>query len=132
MTDSPAAEKLRALLDPQTTDWHQVGCHRSCRFEHTNVHGSCTQADNTTPLPALSVLRVRTDEEGERVIVTERFDFRALTDLIKAAIQEIDITLGPNSLRLIRDGHRMKLTDGEYEHMALAVATALTVDEAQP
>lgn len=116
----------------QPTDWHEAGCHRSCRWEHTNVHGSCARADNDVPLPHLSVLRVRPAEDGELAIVTEQFDFRALADLVKVAIQEVDITLGPNSLRLLTDGHRLKLTDGEYEHMALAVATALTDNERQP
>jgi len=109
------------------TDWYEVGCHKSCRFEHNNVLGLCARA-NTRPadMPSLTVLRTATAPNGERIIATEQFTFMALVDILKQALHEVDITLGPNSLKLITEGTRMKLTDGEYQNLAIAAAAALT------
>jgi hypothetical protein len=112
-----------------TTDWHAAGCHRSCAHEHTHQRGACAHADHApAPLPHLSVLRTRTADDGHPEIATQQISFTDLTDLIAAALHDVDIVLGPNSLKLLRDGHRMRLTEGEYWHMALAAATALTTD----
>lgn len=109
------------------TDWYEVGCHRSCRFEHNHILGLCARVD-TRPadMPSLTVLRPATATDGEMILATEQLTFMALVDLLKQALQEVDITLGPNSLRLITEGTRMKLTDGEYQNLAIAAAAALT------
>ena len=109
------------------TDWHEAGCHRSCRFEHNHVLGLCSRV-NTRPaeMPSLTVLRTASAPNGDRIIATEQLTFMALVDVMKQALQEVDITLGPNSLRLITEGTRMKLTDGEYQNLAIAAAAALT------
>lgn len=110
-----------------TTDWHAAGCHRSCAHEHTLQRGACARADTApAPAPHLSVLRTGIAADGYPAITTEQITFTGLAELIATAIREVDITLGPNSLKLIRDGNRMRLTEGEYWHMALAAATALT------
>ena len=121
---------MTAVGEGPFTDWYEVGCHKSCRFEHNYVLGLCARID-TRPadmpsLPSLTVLRRTTATNGEQTIVTEQLTFMALVDLLKEALHEVDITLGPNSLRMITEGTRMKLTDGEYQNLAIAAAAALT------
>lgn len=119
------AEELRALLNTKPTDWHEAGCHRSCRFEHTLTLGGCAHAAGSPALERLSVLRVRTADDGHPAIVTDEYTLPELTDAISAALRTIVITLGPNTLRLIEAGVQMRLTDGEYDAMAMAAAAAL-------
>ncbi|WP_405531558.1 hypothetical protein OG592_27185 [Streptomyces avidinii] len=116
---------VEELLNATPTDWHKAGCHRSCRFEHTNTPGGCAHAPASEPIQRLSVLRVRTLEDGHDAIVTQVYTLPELTDAISAALRTVGITLGPNSLRPIQDGHRMRLTDGEYDAMAMSAAAAL-------
>lgn len=113
--------------DPQPpfTDWYERGCHRSCRFEHTHTPGGCDLASAAGTVRDLSVWRPGVGVDDEPVISTQTYSFRDLTDLIGAALREVDITLGPNSLKLLEDGVRMKLTDGEYDAMAMTAATVL-------
>lgn len=118
------------LPEPPFTDWHEAGCHRSCRFEHTMTSGGCAHAPASEQIQRLPVLRVRTLEDGHDTIVTQVYTLAELTDAISEAIRSVGITLGPNSLRLIQDGHRMKLTDGEYDAMAMAAAATLIEDQA--
>lgn len=107
------------------TDWHEAGCHRSCRFEHTNTPGGCAHAPAVEPEQRLSVLRHYTADDGHPAIGTQTYSFGELTDAISAAIRTVGITLGPNSLKLLEDGIRMRLTDGEYDAMAMTAATVL-------
>lgn len=119
------------LPEPPFTDWYEAGCHRSCRFEHTNTSGGCAHAPAAEPEQRLSVLRVRTLEDGYDGIVTQVYTLAQLTDAISAAIRTVGITIGPNSLKLLEDGVRMRLTDGEYDAMAMTAATVL-IDGSQP
>lgn len=111
------------------TTWYDVGCHRSCQVEHSNILGLCALAD-TRPadMPTLSILRIVNAPNGEQVIATEQLTFMALTDVVKEAMKEVTITIGPNSLRLLQEGSTLPLTEGEYQNMAIAVAAALTRD----
>lgn len=106
------------------TDWFEAGCHRSCRFSHTHRSGTCHYAPPADPEPRVTFLRAKDQE-----IVCESKTMGELTDVVIEALKSVQIMLGPNSLRLLTDGHRLRLTDGEYEAMALSVAAVLTSGE---
>lgn len=110
-------------------DWYEAGCRRSCSEQHTYIWGNCALApESAKPEPTVSILRVRPDTDGGMGIVTESFTVTELADRIEQALHSVQITLGPKSLELIRDGHRMHLTGGEYRDLALAAAVDLAED----
>lgn len=112
---------------PADNGWQDMGCHKSCRLQHSDILGLCALAD-TRPIepPGLTILRMVTAPNGEQVIATEQLTFMALTDVAREAMKEVLITIGPNSLHLMNENKQLRLTDGEYQSMALAVADALT------
>lgn len=113
-----------------TTNWHDAGCRRSCTEQHTYVWGECALApESARPEPSVTLMRVRPDVDGEMSIVGQSFTVPELADRIEKALRTVRITLGPNSLKLIQDGHRMPLTDGEYRDLALTAAAAVVEDE---
>lgn len=48
-----------------------------------------------------------------------------LRDRIAQAIASVTITIGPNSLALLKDGHTLGLTGGEIDAMALSALAAI-------
>lgn len=114
-------------MNAASADWHDIGCHKSCQVEHSGILGLCALAD-TRPadMPTLTVLRIVTAPDGEQLIATEQLTFMALTDVIREALKEVKITIGPNSLRVLKANNELPLTEGEYQNMAISVAAVLT------
>jgi len=113
-------------IDPIPADFD--GCARSCRKTrtHTLLWGDCAHApESARPEPRVSFFRHGTDADGMPAILTESLTVSDLAERVEKALRGVGITLGPNSLRLLEDGHRMHLTGGEYSAMALAVAMDL-------
>lgn len=46
------------------TDWHERGCSRSCRSEHTKVWGWCDLAEEPAPTLNLSIAKAFTASDG--------------------------------------------------------------------
>jgi len=69
--------------------------------------------------------RMVADLPGERRTdaSADRWDrVRALADRIEPALREVKIMLGPNSLKILRDGGRVPLSGGELDSLAVAAA----------
>lgn len=117
-------------IDPIPPDFD--GCARSCRKTrtHTLLWGDCAHApESARPEPRVSFFRHGTGSDGLPAILTESLTVSDLAERVEKALRSVGITLGPNSVRLLEDGHRMHLTGGEYSAMALAVAMDLAEGE---
>jgi hypothetical protein len=116
-------------IDPIPPDFD--GCARSCRKTRTHTHlwGDCAHApEGARPEPRVSFFRHGTGPDGAPAILTESLTVSDLAERIEKALRSVGITLGPKSLELLEDGHRMHLTGGEYAAMALTVAMDLAED----
>lgn len=104
------------------------GCARSCRKTHihTLLWGDCAHApESSRPEPRVTIGSVQTAADGHPSIVLQSIPVSDLAERIEKALRTVQITLGPKSLELLQEGHRMHLTGGEYSAMALAVAMDL-------
>lgn len=104
------------------------GCSYPCRKTgvHTLQWSGCSQApESARPEPRLTVMRARVAADGYPSLVGESISLSELMERIEKAMRTVPITLGPNSLKLLENGHQMHLTGGEYSAMALAVAMDL-------
>lgn len=104
------------------------GCARECRKPrvHSYRWGYCEHApESAKPEPRITFGGVRTMADGQPGIALESVTVSELAARIERALHTVPIRLGPKSLELIRGGHEMHLTGGEYAAMALAVALDL-------
>lgn len=106
-------------------DWYTAGCARACTINHTRQRGECFYAPTTDPEPQLTVLRVQSVADGVTSLVGVTYTLTELVTQLEFAMREVGITLGPNSLALLKAGNRMHLTGGEYQALALTAARSL-------
>ena len=109
------------------------GCARSCRKTrtHTLLWGDCAHTpESARPEPRVTIGGTITAADGYPSVVLHSIPVSELAERIEKTLRSVHITLGPNSLRLLEEGHRMHLTGGEYSAMALAVAMDLAEDGA--
>lgn len=109
-----------------TGDWHAQGCRRTCSEQHTYTWGDCALATpQTRPEPCINISKVFTDTDGHKSIGFDTYTVDRLADLIEPALRDVNIRLDLNALAMLQRGEPVRLSGGEYTHLARAAAHAL-------